>query len=114
NSFSAGVDFKDFKEQMKFGSSTDDIPLKYAPLTFGSNGYRYTEQSQLGLGLNLIVGTRAFFGYGSDAEEFQYKRDQASPSFAVLKGDLNYTYTFGNDWQSASKAGFQLASGPLV
>ena len=64
--------------------------------------------------MNLIVGTRAFFGYGSDAKAFDNKRYKASASFAVLKGDLNYTYTFANDWQSASKAGFQLASGPLV
>jgi hemolysin activation/secretion protein len=114
NSFSFGVDFKDFDEEMKFGASSDQVPLKYAPFTLGYNGYRYTEKSQLGLGLNLVVGTRAFFGYGSDAEEFDYKRYKASASFAVLKGDLNYTYTFANDWQSASKAGFQLASGPLV
>ena len=114
NSFSLGVDFKDFDEQLNFGASGDQVPLKYAPLTLGYNGYRYTEQSQLGLGLNLVVGTRAFFGYGSDDDAFAYKRYKASASFAVLKGDLNYTYTFANDWQSASKAGFQLASGPLV
>lgn len=88
--------------------------LKYAPFTLGYNGYRYTEQSQLGLGLNLVVGTRAFFGYGSDAEEPGLQALQASASFAVLKGDLNYTYTFANDWQSATKTAFQLASGPLV
>ncbi|SDT12971.1 Hemolysin activation/secretion protein [Pseudomonas asplenii] len=114
NSFSIGVDFKDFEEELKFGSSSDQVPLKYAPLTFGYNGYRYTESSQLGLGLNLVLATRSFFGYGSDSDEFDYKRYRASPSFAVLKGDLNYTYTFTSDWQSASKAAFQLASGPLV
>nr|WP_172681992.1 ShlB/FhaC/HecB family hemolysin secretion/activation protein [Pseudomonas protegens] len=114
NSLSVGVDFKDFDEEMRFGRSSDQIPLKYAPVTFGYNGYRYSEKSQLGLGLNLIVGTRRFFGYGSDAEEFHYKRDEASASFSVLKGDLNFTYTFANDWQSASKTAFQLASGPLV
>lgn len=32
----------------------------------------------------------------------------------MLKGDLNYTYTFTGDWQSATKTAFQLASGPLV
>src|SRR3546814_18814209 len=53
-------------------------------------------------------------GYGSSDEDFDYKRYRASPSFAVLKGDGNYTFTFGNDWQTASKAAFQLASGPLV
>jgi len=114
NSLSAGVDFKDFEEQLVFGSSRDQVPLKYAPLTFGYNGFRYTEQSQLGLSLNLVVGTRAFLGYGSDAQEFRYKRWDASPSFAVLKGDANLTTTFANDWQLATKGSFQLASGPLV
>lgn len=110
----AGVDFKDFKEEVRLGNSRDEIPLKYAPLTFGYNGYRYSEKSQLGLGLNLVIGTRRSFGYGSEAHEFQFKRDEASASFSVLKGDLNFTYTFDNDWQSASKSAFQLASGPLV
>jgi hypothetical protein len=28
---------------MKFGSSNDQVPLKYAPFTLGYNGYRYSE-----------------------------------------------------------------------
>lgn len=32
----------------------------------------------------------------------------------MLKGDTSYTWTFDSDWQSASKAAFQLASGPLI
>jgi hemolysin activation/secretion protein len=114
NSLSAGIDFKDFDEQLDFAGDSDKVPLKYAPFTFAYNGFRYTESSQLGLGLSLVAGTRSFLGYGSSDEDFDYKRYRASPSFAVLKGDTNYTYTFGNDWQTASKASFQLASGPLV
>jgi hemolysin activation/secretion protein len=114
NSFSVGLDFKDFEEQLTLGSNSDSVPLKYAPFNFGYNGLRYTDTSQLGLGLNLIAGTRSLFGYGSKDDDFDYKRYRASPSFAVLKGDLNYTFTFVNDWQTASKAAFQLASGPLV
>ncbi len=114
NSFSAGVDFKDFKEQLTLGGERDTVPLKYAPFTFAYNGFRYTESSQLGLGLSLVAGTRSLFGYGSSDEDFDYKRYRANPSFAVLKGDLNYTFTFASDWQTASKTAFQLASGPLV
>ena len=114
NSFSVGLDFKDFEEQLTLGADSDSVPLQYAPFNFGYNGLRYTDTSQLGLGLNLIAGTRSLFGYGSNDDDFDYKRYRASPSFAVLKGDLNYTFTFANDWQTASKAAFQLASGPLV
>ncbi|MGF6330376.1 hemolysin activation/secretion protein [Pseudomonas sp. BS3782 TE3695] len=114
NSFSAGIDFKDFDERLTLAGESDKVPLQYAPFTFAYNGFRYTENSQLGLGLSLVAGTRSLFGYGSSDEDFDYKRYRASPSFAVLKGDSNYTFTFGNDWQTASKAAFQLASGPLV
>ena len=114
NSLSAGIDFKDFDEQLELGGDSDQVPLKYAPFTFAYNGFRYTESSQLGLGLSLVAGTRSFLGYGSSDEDFDYKRYRASPSFAVLKGDSNFTYTFGSDWQTATKAAFQLASGPLV
>ena len=114
NSLSAGIDFKDFDEQLTLGGESDKVPLKYAPFTFAYNGFHYTENTQLGLGLSLVAGTRSLFVYGSSDQDFDYKRYRASPSFAVLKGDSSFTYTFANDWQTASKAAFQLASGPLV
>ncbi|MGE7991482.1 ShlB/FhaC/HecB family hemolysin secretion/activation protein [Pseudomonas sp. NPDC089554] len=114
HSYSAGIDFKDFDEQLSFGGDQDSVPLKYAPITLGYNGYRYTEASQWSLGLSLVAGTRRLFGYGSDEEAFDYKRYQADPSFLVLKGDTSYTFDFAGHWQSASKFGFQLASGALV
>ncbi len=114
NSLSLGVDFKDFEESMQFGGASDDVPIKYAPITLGYNGFRYTETSQFGLGLSIVAGTRSFFGYGSDADEYDAKRYQANPSFAVFKADSTFTQSFFGDWQAASKFGLQLASGPLI
>lgn len=114
HSLSLGLDFKDFDEQVELGDSSDSVPLKYAPITLGYNGFRYTEASQLGLGLNLVAGTRRLFGYGSSDSDFDYKRFRADSSFALLKGDVNYTFSVAGDWQSATKTLFQLASGPLV
>lgn len=114
HSLSLGVDFKDFDETTGFEDGVDEAPLKYAPLTFGYSGFRYTERSEFSLGMSLVAGTRSFFGYGSDADEFRYKRYQSNPSFAVLKGDAQYTLTFADDWKSATTFGFQLASGPMV
>ncbi|MGA4475695.1 ShlB/FhaC/HecB family hemolysin secretion/activation protein [Ectopseudomonas chengduensis] len=114
NSLSIGVDFKDFDEVLEFGGARDDVPIKYAPITLGYNGFRYTETSQFGLGLSVVAGTRTFFGYGSDAEEFRAKRYEANPSFSVFKLDSTFTQSFAGDWQAGSKLSFQLASGPLV
>lgn len=114
NSFSAGIDFKDFDEQVKFAGDSNTVPLQYAPITLAYNGFRYTEASQFGVGLSLVVGTRRLFGYGSDEEAFDNKRFRADPSFVALKGDASYTFDFAGNWQSATKLGWQLASGPLV
>ncbi|HEQ1799938.1 TPA: ShlB/FhaC/HecB family hemolysin secretion/activation protein [Pseudomonas aeruginosa] len=114
HSFSFGVDFKDFEEQTRIGGNNDRVSIKYAPLTLGYNGFRYTERSQLALGLSLVAGTGSLLGYGDDDEEFDRKRYRAKSGFGVLKGDLNHTLTFGGDWQVATKAAFQLASGPLI
>lgn len=107
HSFSFGVDFKDFEEQTRIGGNNDRVPIKYAPLTLGYNGFRYTERSQLALGLSLVAGTGSLLGYGDDDEEFDRKRYRAKSGFGVLKGDLNHTLTFGGDWQVATKAAFQ-------
>ncbi|MCB2490409.1 hypothetical protein KQ699_14960, partial [Listeria monocytogenes] len=62
HSFSFGVDFKDFEEQPRIGGNNDRGPIKYAPLTLGYNGFRYTERSQLALGLSLVAGTGSLLG----------------------------------------------------
>lgn len=108
------MEFKDFEESLQFGGSQDQVPIRYAPITLGYTGYRYTERSQFSLGLSLVAGTHSLLGYGSDDEAFDYKRYRAKPGFALFKGDATYTLTFGGDWQSHSRLGFQLASGPLV
>jgi len=113
-SLSMGVDVKNFDEKVLFGMTDDEAPLKYVPFTLGYSGYRYTEHDQLSLGLSLVVNTRSIFGYGSDDVDFAYKRYLADPSFAVLKGDGEYSFDFAGSWQSASKLAFQLATGPLV
>ncbi|ARP95263.1 ShlB/FhaC/HecB family hemolysin secretion/activation protein [Bordetella genomosp. 13] len=114
NSFSVGLDYKDFDESLVFGGEGDTVPLKYVPFTLGYNGYRYTEASQSSVGLSVVGATRSFFDLGSSAEEFDYKRYRASPSFALLKGDLTHTQNFPQDWQIFGRGGFQFASGALV
>lgn len=114
NTFSVGLDYKDFDEQTRFGDDSQTVPLTYLPFTLAYNGYRYTETSQSSIGLTLTGATRSFFGLNSEWKEFDDKRYLASPSFMVFKGDLSHTETFAKDWQLYGRAGFQLASGALV
>ncbi|MBO9357613.1 ShlB/FhaC/HecB family hemolysin secretion/activation protein [Bordetella petrii] len=114
NSLSVGIDYKKFDESVVFGGDSDDVPLKYVPITLSYSGYRYTETAQSSFGLSVVAASESFLGLGSDEREFDNKRYLASPSFALLKGDASHTHSLFGDWQLALRGGFQLASGALV
>lgn len=114
HSFSAGVDLKNNREALTLKNSSDEVPLKYAPITLSYSGLRQAEKSQYGVGVSLVVGTRSFFSYGSDQAQFDYKRYKSSPSFMVLKTDLNGTYTFEGGSQLAFRVNGQMTDSPLV
>lgn len=114
HSFSAGIDFKDNQEALQLNGAGSSIPLKYVPLSVAYNGFAQTETATYGLGLSLVAGTRAAFGYGSDSAAYDNKRYKASPSFLVLKGDANATYTLGSGAQLYGKLAGQLADAALV
>lgn len=114
HTFSVGIDFKDNEEALRLGATGDTVPLKYAPITLGYNGFLQAERSQLGVGLSMVAGTRSSFGYGSDWQAFDYKRYKASPSFMLLKGDLSGSYTFAGDSQLGFRLSGQLTDSPLV
>lgn len=114
HTFSVGVDLKSNEEALRMGTSTDEVPLKYAPITLAYNGFVQGERNQLGLGLSLVVGTSSFLGYGSDAAAFNYKRYKAQPSFMSLKADVNGSYSFGNDWQLGYRLAGQMTDSPLI
>lgn len=114
HSVSAGLEFKDFDEDLVFGSSSQSVPIRYVPITLGYSGYRSTESSQSMLDLSLTGASRSFFSVGSDEHDFHEKRWLANPSFVALKGNLSHTQDVARGWQLHGRASFQIASGPLV
>jgi hemolysin activation/secretion protein len=114
HSFSAGVDFKDNQESLRLGSSGDNVPLRYAPITLAYTGFRQAERSQYSINLSMVSGTSSFFGYGSDEFAFDNKRYKATPSFTIFKGDLNGSYTLDSNEQIGYRLSGQLTGGALV
>ncbi|WP_370682617.1 ShlB/FhaC/HecB family hemolysin secretion/activation protein [Comamonas sp. GB3 AK4-5] len=114
HNFSAGVDFKNNKESLRFGQGGDDVPLKYAPITLAYSGFYQGEQLQYGLGFSVVTGTRSLLGWGSDWRAFHYKRYKASSSFQVLKADFNGSYALANASQLGWRFAGQLTDSPLV
>lgn len=111
---SLGIDFKDFKQQLRFGGAANEVPIRYAPVSFGYNGYRWTESARTSLGLTATGGFRSIFGYGSSEQEFDDQRFKAGPSFMVLKADFGHTQAFADRSELAARLNGQLSSGPLV
>ncbi|WP_454741765.1 ShlB/FhaC/HecB family hemolysin secretion/activation protein [Cupriavidus necator] len=114
HTLSFGVDFKDNEEVTRLGNAGDTVPLKYAPITLSYSGFTQTERGQLGINAALVAGTRSFLGYGSNWEQFDYKRYKASPSFLLLKGDTSGTYNFKGNAQLAWRVAAQITDSPLV
>ncbi|MFW7349621.1 MULTISPECIES: ShlB/FhaC/HecB family hemolysin secretion/activation protein [unclassified Pigmentiphaga] len=114
HAFSAGIDFKSNKEQLRLGATGDEVPLKYAPVTLSYSGFRQTERGQYALGMSFVTGTRSLFGYGSNWQEFNYKRYKAKPGFMVLKADVNATYNFAGESQLGFRLAGQMTDSPLV
>lgn len=112
---SAGIDFKKMDEWVDIaGMEAQYVPLKYAPITLAYSGFMQGERHQVGAGLQLVFGTRRFLGYGSDAKEFDWKRYQADPSFAVLKLDLSDTLTMESGAQWFGRFSAQFTDDPLI
>ncbi|WP_370679406.1 ShlB/FhaC/HecB family hemolysin secretion/activation protein [Comamonas sp. GB3 AK4-5] len=114
HSTAIGLEFKDFDEDLQFGTDSQSAPISYTPITLSYNGYRTTEASQSAIDLGLIGASRSFFSIGSDDNAFNDKRWLANPSFLVFKGNLKHTQDFARGWQVQGRVNFQLASGPLV
>lgn len=114
HAFGAGVDFKKNDQTLSLSGVGDTVPLKYAPVSLTYSGFMQGERNQLGVNFTLLNSTSRFFGYGSDDAQFDYNRYKASPSFVVLKLDLNGSHTFSNNLQLGMRLNTQLTDAPLV
>jgi hemolysin activation/secretion protein len=84
---SAGVDYKDFDENIVLDDGADQAPITYANWSLAYNSTWQREKSTTALNLGANVGLR---GVVNDADEFAYKRYNARPNYFYLRGGLRY------------------------
>jgi hemolysin activation/secretion protein len=126
HSFTAGLDYKDFKEDVTLQGS-DDIPspakyvlysLQYAATWLGVADPRHQKaavnaarsNTTFSLGMNFTVTALGF----DDPAQFDHKRFGASPSFFVFRPDLQRQQILPWNWSLVADINGQLASGPLI
>jgi hemolysin activation/secretion protein len=111
HSLTAGLDYKNFKEDVALGADSDSAPIEYAPVTVSWRGDWTTERLKSNLSLTGVFGFRGLF---DGIEAFDYKRFGAKPNFFSLKADAGFTADTWRDFQVYMRATGQWSPDPLI
>ncbi len=111
-SFSIGMDRKDFTEDLNVAGSIIAAPIEYYPISanYGATWLHGKEA------FTEVNGSLAFTlrGVGSDAAEFARKRFKSDGSFIILKSDVSHTRDLADGSQLFGKIQGQLANKALI
>jgi hemolysin activation/secretion protein len=101
HTLSAGVDYKDLKEDVRFGSDTISTPLTYLPFQFAYNGNWFGEARTSNLTATLAAASRSFLqrdvdcpGNVGPVDQFACKRRGADGGFVWLRTDARHSERF--------------------
>jgi hemolysin activation/secretion protein len=111
-SFSVGIDRKDFGEDLNIGGGIVSAPIEYYPLSanYGAT-WLHGKTAFTEANASLTFGLR---GVGSDQSAYDLKRFGSSGSFVVLKGDVSHTRDLRNGSQLFGKIQAQVSDKPLI
>ncbi len=111
HSLSAGLDYKDFTQDLEILGIPFSYPLVYYPFTAGySAGWVHGKESSTELNLGVTFSIRET----ADELEFDNNRFNARGSFIYLRGDLAHTQELPGGAQLYGKVQGQASSQPLV
>ncbi len=111
-SFSLGVDRKDFSEDILIGGATISAPITYYPVS-GNYAATWLHDETAFTELNTSL-TFNFRGVGSDSADFARKRFKADGAFIILRGDVSHTRDLDSGAQLFGKFQGQVANKPLI
>ena len=112
SSFSLGVDYKDFSEDIQIDPETGlSTPISYPLWSLAYQGATKTEFSKLGFSMMVGFGTPRL---GASAQEFADRRYLASPSFMYLRGSFNYEHQLPWGFTGVLRAAGQFTPQPVV
>lgn len=111
--FTAGLDYKNFKENLL---SEDEEGAAYTPIDYMPLMLRYalskrTQAYDLDFGIGAAFGLR---GLAADDLEFRYKRYNANANWSALRGDFGYTRKLRSGWRIGGSVQWQYAGEPLI
>lgn len=114
HSFSAGIDYKDFLEDLRFAAGTSSqTPITYMPVALS---YSAARQGMKGVTRGSLGATMAPRGalFGNEDAEFEKRRSGARANFAVLRAELSRLQTLPAGHGLYGRVVVQTASGPVI
>ncbi len=109
--FSFGIDYKNYAEDIVIGPDTISAPIEYYPLS--ASYYSRWSHDKHFTDLNAAL-TLHIRGMGSGDSEFANKRYGASGAFCSFRADASHTRDFAGDYQLFGKIQGQLSGQPLI
>lgn len=127
HSFTAGVDYKDFKQSVvqEGSSSAIESPVSYLPFTLQYSGTWLGQLTAADVGRSATANSRSttnldlgvsfiIRGLVTDWRQFANKRAYAGTSYIILHPSLAREQVLPGHWAVMAKIDGQLASGPLI
>lgn len=123
HTLTAGIDFKDLREQVNFGDESIKTPVRYLPMQLAYQGNFTDGDVRQQLGLTFLWSFRQILrrqvacptadGRTEQADQFACKRSGADGGFAVLRADWRHQRPLGPlalSWRVSAQG----ASQPLI
>ncbi|MEO5913104.1 MAG: POTRA domain-containing protein [Luteolibacter sp.] len=110
-SFSFGMDYKNFQEDIVVGKDTVSSPIEYYPLVANYNASWIGKDGFTELNHSLNFHLR---GMGSSETDYANKRYEADGDYVYLRSDLSHVHDLKGGSQLFGKVQGQIASRPLV
>jgi hemolysin activation/secretion protein len=111
HSISAGMDYKDFIQDVNAGGAVVASPIVYSPITLSYSMSHVQEHSFTEFNAALVFHLR---GMGGSENEFRTRRFAARDNFFYLRGDLSHTHDLPGDLQLYTRIQGQASPSPLI
>lgn len=130
--FTAGFDWKDFKETQHLFDTDFESPVRYLPFQLGYGAVVTDKSGQWRMNAALTFASRAILrrdlpvpcdavaldasgsNYRLVTDQFECKRAGASGSFSYLRGDVARRQELGGGWRVEGTIEWQYANAPLI
>jgi hemolysin activation/secretion protein len=111
DTLSAGIDYKNFTQDVTLAGATLPSPITYYPVTATYSASWQGDQALTQLDIGPTFNVR---GFGSNPQDFDNKRYKSESNFIYLRGDVSRQQDLPRGFQIMAKAQGQISDEPLV